>query len=68
MGLGCFGARPGDVVVVLFGGPLCFVLRPCEGETEYKLVGDAYVHGAMRGDWFETQIVQGRPVEEFVLG
>lgn len=68
MGLGCFGARPGDVAVVLFGGPLCFVLRPCEGETEFKLVGDAYVHGAMRGDWFETQIVQGRPVEEFVLG
>ncbi|KAJ4196347.1 hypothetical protein NW767_009468 [Fusarium falciforme] len=43
VGLGPFSTRPGDEVVMLFGSPLCFVLRP-ESER-YRLVGDAYVQG-----------------------
>jgi len=26
-----------------------FILRPC-GESQYKLIGEAYVHGIMRGE------------------
>ncbi|KAF4985887.1 hypothetical protein FDECE_16249 [Fusarium decemcellulare] len=43
MGLGPYATQPGDEFVLLFGSPLCFVLRP-QG-TPYRLVGDAYVQG-----------------------
>ncbi|KAM0431395.1 hypothetical protein ACHAPT_005372 [Fusarium lateritium] len=43
VGLGPYSTQPGDEVVVLFGSPLCFVLRPDSGR--YRLVGDAYVQG-----------------------
>jgi hypothetical protein len=37
-----------DIVVVLFGCIMPFVLRP--HGIEYKLVGEAYVHGIMKGE------------------
>ena len=48
MGLGPFSAKGGDVVAMIFGGPLCLVLRP--RGPQYKLVGDAYVQGVMKGE------------------
>ncbi|KAK3369983.1 hypothetical protein B0H63DRAFT_402292 [Podospora didyma] len=49
MGVGPYLAQPGDLVVVLFGAVFCLVLRPV-GDNRYRLVGDAYVHGAMSGE------------------
>lgn len=45
MGLGPNALLPDDIVCVLLGGIVPFVLRPREGY--YQLVGDAYVHGMM---------------------
>ena len=40
--------RTADVVVVLFGGRVPFVLRP-QGD-QYALVGDCYIQGMMDGE------------------
>jgi hypothetical protein len=48
MGVGPHEAQPGDIVAVLFGAVFCVVLRPVEGR--FRLVGDAYVQGIMRGE------------------
>jgi hypothetical protein len=48
MGLGPNALEVGDVVCVLFGGNVPFILRPKNGV--YQLVGEAYVHGIMEGE------------------
>lgn len=64
-------ARVGDVVVILLGGEMPFVLRPV-GE-EYLLVGSCYVHGAMDGELIycsedgEGIKVDGKHVRTFKL-
>jgi len=57
---GYFGLVPdtaavGDVVVVFEGAKFPYVLRKCEDEVEekYTLVGEAYVHGIMYGEFAE---------------
>jgi hypothetical protein len=55
-GLGPAAAREGDVVAVLFGGVVPFVLRPCEGpdgERFWRLVGECFVPGLMQGEAVE---------------
>jgi hypothetical protein len=61
MGLGPCHAKPGDVLVILYGGALCFVLR-ARG-PHLQLIGDAYVQGAMRGECVDGSTT----AEEFVL-
>ncbi|KAK7216582.1 hypothetical protein V2G26_004585 [Clonostachys chloroleuca] len=58
-GVGPYDTQPGDVAVVLYGSQRCTVLRP-DGDF-YRIVGDAYVYGAMRGE-----MVQGLDVDERV--
>jgi hypothetical protein len=48
MGLGPLKTRTGDIVTVLFGACRCIVLRP--KDSNYELVGDAYLEGAMKGE------------------
>jgi predicted glycosyl hydrolase (DUF1957 family) len=54
MGLAAPLAREGDVVVVLYGGNVPYVLRstqsPSNDEQLWELVGEAYVHGIMEGE------------------
>jgi hypothetical protein len=52
--------RNGDIVCVLYGGKVPFILRKCEepfGRSDqgdrYQLVGEAYVHGLMDGQGLE---------------
>ena len=41
----------GDVIVVLFGAKVPYLLRrTSEGEESCKLIGEAYVHGFMDGE------------------
>jgi len=43
-------AELGDRIALLEGGSVPYILRPKIGkETEYELIGDAYVHGIMDG-------------------
>lgn len=62
-GVGPFTVREGDIVVVLFGSRVPFVLRQ-QGDT-YRLIGDCYMHGLMDGEaiqmWKDNQL----RVEEF---
>ncbi|KAI9774468.1 MAG: hypothetical protein M1839_001701 [Geoglossum umbratile] len=48
-GLGPCIARPGDLCCVLFGANVPFLLRRVDG-ARCKLVGEAFVHGLMRGE------------------
>lgn len=46
-------AEPGDSICVLFGGKVPFIIRPEARESRYILLGDAYVHGIMKGEAVE---------------
>ncbi|KAH7400203.1 hypothetical protein BKA64DRAFT_477296 [Cadophora sp. MPI-SDFR-AT-0126] len=54
MGVGPHILQPGDVVAMLFGGNVPYILRPVD--NHYILVGECYVHGIMNGE----------PVREFM--
>ncbi|KAF1967161.1 HET-domain-containing protein [Bimuria novae-zelandiae CBS 107.79] len=43
--------KENDLICVLYGGQVPYVLRPCEGG--YKLVGECYIHGLMEGEAIE---------------
>lgn len=66
MGLGPYDAIPGDMIVILFGGDVCFTLRP-KGDC-YQLVGDCYVYGVMQGQMMrqeDSAYLSGK--QEFLL-
>jgi hypothetical protein len=54
MGLAPEEAEAGDVIAVLYGANVPFIIRKAgqteNGETCWKLVGDSYVHGIMDGE------------------
>lgn len=45
-------AQPGDILCVLWGGRVPYILRS-KGE-QYRLVGECYLHGAMDGELVEA--------------
>jgi Heterokaryon incompatibility protein (HET) len=45
-------AMPGDIIAILFKASALYVLRP-DGHGNYIYVGDAYIHGEMRGESVE---------------
>ncbi|KAI1116436.1 heterokaryon incompatibility protein-domain-containing protein [Nemania sp. NC0429] len=53
IGLAPPNSVPGDRVALLQGGRVPVVLR--QGVDGYRLVGEAYVHGAMYGELMDTQ-------------
>lgn len=59
LGLGPMTLEVGDIVCVLLGGNLPFILRRQEND-EYRLVGESYVHGLMDGG-----AMQGKGEKDF---
>ena len=61
-------AQPGDLLCILFGGRVPFVLRPSRPDDhscrEFRIVGEAYVHGVMHGEVFDSADVEA---EEFTI-
>ncbi|KAF4828663.1 Heterokaryon incompatibility protein 6, OR allele [Colletotrichum tropicale] len=49
MGLAPVGAQTGDIIVVLFGSHVPFILRGREA-GDYEVVGETYVSGIMKGE------------------
>lgn len=52
------GTKRNDLVCVLIGGEVPFVIRPTHynaGATSYHLVGDCYVNGFMNGEALEAK-------------
>lgn len=60
-------AQNGDHICVLLGGSTPFVLREIDGQDEYKLIGEAYVHGIMDGEVVERAEVAGKEASKFRL-
>lgn len=50
MGLMPLRTQEGDIVVILHGCDVPFVVRPTQVEGYYRLVGECYVHGVMNGE------------------
>jgi hypothetical protein len=50
-------ARPqsqvGNSIVLIQGASVPIILRRCEGD--YRVIGEAYVHGIMDGEFWEAQ-------------
>jgi hypothetical protein len=81
IGLCPAGARKGDVVVLLHGGSVPYILRPTTGasrgmarlmgrttkSTIYQFVGECYVKGEMSGESFAARRDKGLPTEWFTL-
>ena len=61
LGLGSQALQVGDIVCVLAGGEVPFVLR--RARTHYQLVGESYVHGIMDGEVAHHDI----PVQTFEI-
>jgi hypothetical protein len=62
IGLGPSESQYGDLVVIIHGVSVPFVLRKRENGN-FILVGEAYVHGIMYGEWLNDKPV----VEHFTL-
>lgn len=50
MGLVPLLTQSDDIVVIVHGCDVPFVIRPTERKGYYRLVGEAYVHGVMNGE------------------
>ncbi|KAH6675831.1 heterokaryon incompatibility protein [Halenospora varia] len=61
LGMGPLMTRPGDVIVVLLGARVPYVLRPV-GDRKFFLLGEAYCDGVMDGE-----ILTRRTRELFIL-
>jgi hypothetical protein len=58
IGLGPAELQHGQLVTVLLGGQVPFVL--CEREERVTLVGECYVHGFMNGEAIKDASIEGR--------
>ncbi|KAM0694277.1 hypothetical protein Q7P36_006404 [Cladosporium allicinum] len=50
IGTGLPGTMTGDVVCILFGGSVPYILRPTDIEGQYLLIGECYVEELMEGE------------------
>jgi hypothetical protein len=63
-GIGPNAILPGDCICIVHGSTVPLILRRCENETEYTVVGQCYYENWMHGelvDWGEDE------ADEFVL-
>lgn len=65
VGLGPANLQPGDMVAIIFGCSLPLVLR--ETYQQFRLVGPAYVHGIMHGEYIDGKGVDLMQIQEFTL-
>ncbi|CAM1509902.1 Fc.00g002370.m01.CDS01 [Cosmosporella sp. VM-42] len=61
-GLGPACMAESDIVIVLYGGIVPFVLRPCQ-DGEFLFVGECYMCEIMQGEAFD-EVYLGKPVPE----
>lgn len=64
-------AKEGDIIVILYGGNVPYLLRPADGndssEERFYLVGECYLDGFMHGEAMELLRDDGSGVEEEVF-
>lgn len=59
-------ARKGDIICILYGADVPFVIRR-EGGGKYSLVGECYMHGIMNGEAFRMAELKDQAEEVFTL-
>jgi hypothetical protein len=65
MGIASKVCQTGDQVYSILGGQMPYILRRTETEGEFRILGEAYIHGIMNGEfWFfgDSKNVQFGPV------
>ncbi|KAI0836854.1 heterokaryon incompatibility protein-domain-containing protein [Hypoxylon sp. FL0890] len=74
IGLCPYAAKPDDLIVVLYGGNVTYILRPQTQQgsglneaTEYEFVGECYTQGYMNGEGIQGQEEKAIPTEVFTL-
>ncbi|KAF8861709.1 HET-domain-containing protein [Acephala macrosclerotiorum] len=68
MGIGPLELESGDLVAVLQGARVLFVLRELKGEERaWEVIGEAYLHGFMKGEIKKFAGVEGLEAQEFRL-
>lgn len=67
IGIGPAAMKKGDVVCVLFGGCVPYVLRETDTDGLYRVVGESYVHGIMRGEVIERWRREEFAKDRFIL-
>lgn len=67
LGLGPKTLRQGDQLVLLYGFRTPFVLRQHGHGNTFRIVGEAYLEGAMYGDDYRAHKATGRPDDVFVI-
>ncbi|KAF7185648.1 Heterokaryon incompatibility protein 6, OR allele [Pseudocercospora fuligena] len=60
LGCGPEMAEVGDHVVIVLGAEVPYVIRKCPDGEHYALLGDAYVHGAMDGEFADPDFPVSR--------
>lgn len=65
-GLAPWLAQPGYLCCVFPGAKVPFILRAMEETSGYKLIGESYIHGIMRGEAIEMA-KEGKFKEDIVL-
>ena len=64
IGLGSYSSRPGDLVYILKGGLVSFVLQSRRDEY-FELVGEVYIHGIMNEEFVRS--AQSEALREFLI-
>ncbi len=66
-GLAPHVSQPGDLCYVVYGSSVPFIMRPCQSARgrHVRLVGEAYIHGIMRGE--AVQMLQDGVLQEELL-
>lgn len=67
IGLGPLATATDDVVAVLSGGTVPFVLRPDADKQRYRLVDECYVHDVTKGEAVVKWQESGLPAVDFQL-
>lgn len=67
VGLGPYFAQPGDLCVVFRGGFVPFIIRPGESDGKFRLIGECYVHGIMRGELASMVERESMAIEDIIL-
>ncbi|OCL09838.1 HET-domain-containing protein [Glonium stellatum] len=65
IGLGPQPTKKGDVCFILLGANTPFVLRPTSLASHYRILGEVYVHGIMRGESMAAEY--SNKVEDIIL-
>ena len=67
MGLLPKSVQKGGEIAIIAGSDMPFILRRCNVDSAYRLIGDCYIHGMMSGELVEDAGQASRSFESLTL-